>query len=116
MTKTFVKPIEDMHTQAIVANLTFFVDGSCSRDAAGSHAGYAVVQLHWDVTFTDVQTMELSQPCSAQLAEIKTLMAACQPAAGKRVNVYNNSAYAYGVCHVTGKIWQQQGFRRADGT
>lgn len=97
MTETFVKPRGGMHTQAIVAGLTFFVDGSCFRDAAGSRAGYSVVQLHRDFTFTDLQTMKLPQPCSAQLAEIKVLMVACQLAAGKRVNVYTDSAYAYSV-------------------
>lgn len=60
--------------------------------------------------------MKLAQPCSAQLAEIKALTAACRLAKGKRLNVYTDSAYAYGVCHVNGKIWQQRGFSRADGT
>ncbi|XP_038563196.1 uncharacterized protein LOC119894616 [Micropterus salmoides] len=116
VTDTFMRIREDLHNQPIPADLTFFVDGSCFRDATGNHAGYAVVQLNKDNTFTDVQTTSVPQPCSAQLAEIKALTAACKLAKGKRLNVYTDSAYAYGVCHVHGNTWKQRGFCRADGT
>ena len=43
------------------------------------------------------------------------MTAACCLAEGKRLNVYTDSPYAYGVCHINGRIWQQQGFHRADG-
>lgn len=113
LTEACVKPREDMRTQATVADLTFFVDGFCFRDSIGSHAGYTVLQLRPGGTFMAVQAAKLPQPCSTQLAQIEALTAACQLAAG---NIYTDSTYACGVCHVNGKIWQQHGFRWADRT
>ncbi len=104
----------DMHNEPTVADLTLFVDGSCFRDATDNHAGYAIVQLKGDNSFSVIQATKITQSCSAQLAEIKVLTAACKLAAGKRFNVY--TAYAYGVCHVHGNIWKQTGFLRADGS
>lgn len=102
---------EDLHNQPIPADLTLFVDGSCFRDATGSHAGYGIVQLHNnDHTFETLQSRKLAQPCSAQLAEIKALTAACKLAEGQSLNVYTDSAYTYGVCHVHANIWKQRGF------
>ena len=115
-TDVFLRPRQDLHNQPIIAELTLFVDGSCFRDATGNHAGYAIIQLHPDDTFTEVQTLKLPQPCSAQLAEIKALTAACHLAADKTLNVYTDSQYAYAVCHVHGVIWKQRGFLRADGS
>lgn len=60
--------------------------------------------------------MSLDQPCSAQLAEIKALTAACKLAAGKTANSYTDSSYGYGVCHINASIWKQWGFIHADGT
>lgn len=62
----------------VPAQFTYNVGGSFFRDAAGNHAGYAIIQLHPDDTFTQVQTMKCAQPCSAQLSEIKALTAACR--------------------------------------
>lgn len=116
-TTRFMRARDDLHNLSIPADLTLFVDGSCFRDAQGNHAGYGVVQLEEDgVSFREIQTSKIAQPCSAQLAEIKALTAACKLAADKRLNVYTDSSYAYGVCHVYGNIWKQRGFRRADGT
>ncbi|XP_078019386.1 protein NYNRIN-like [Epinephelus lanceolatus] len=116
-TEKFTRAREDLHNQPIPADLTLFVDGSCFRDATGSHADYGIVQLkNDDHTFDTLQAHKLAQPCSAQLAEIKALTEACKLAAGKSLNIYTDSAYAYGVCHVHANIWKQRGFRRADGT
>ena len=117
VTDKFMRAREDLHNQAIPADLTLFVDGSCFRDVTGNHAGYGVVQLNdQNGTFTTLQSLQINQPCSAQLAEIKALTAACQLAAGRRLNVYTDSAYAYGVCHIHANTWKQRGFLRADGT
>ncbi|XP_059209538.1 protein NYNRIN-like [Centropristis striata] len=115
-TNEFMKPRKDLDNQPITAEITLFVDGSCFRDAAGNHAGYAIIQLQSDGSFYEVQATKLNQPCSAQLAEIKALTAACHLAAGKTLNVYTDSQYAYGVCHVYGVTWKQRGFLRADGS
>ncbi|CAI5657156.1 unnamed protein product [Oreochromis niloticus] len=116
-TDKFMRAREDLFNEPITADLTLFVDGSCFRDEKGCHAGYGIVQLNpANSGFTTLQTQKVDQPCSAQLAELKALTAACKLAAGKRLNVYTDSAYAYGVCHVSANIWKQRGFQRADGT
>ncbi|XP_046875533.1 uncharacterized protein LOC124467322 [Hypomesus transpacificus] len=115
-TNIFMRARQDLYNEPFTADLTLFVDGSSYRDAVGNHAGYGVVQLKDDTTFETIQSVKVDQPCSAQLAEVKALTAACLLAKGKSLNVYTDSAYAYGVCHVYGNIWKQRGFRRADGT
>lgn len=53
--------------------------------------------------FTKVQTAKVDQPCSAQFAESKALTATCNPTAGKRLDMYTDSAHAFGVCRVFGR-------------
>ena len=53
------------------------------------------------------------QPCSAQLAELKVLTEACK---NKVANIYTESAYANGVCHLFSAVWKQRGFKKSDGT
>ena len=48
----------------------------------------------------------VKQPCSAQLVELRTLTAACQEGTDKTENIYTDSAYAHGVCHLFGAIWK----------
>lgn len=121
-TDEFLKIRSDMCNAPISASMTLFVDGSCYRDDSGMHAGYAVIQLQLNqnqpekAEFHVLQAQSLPQPCSAQLAEIKALTAACMLATGQTVNIYTDSAYAYGVCHIYGGIWKQRGFMRADNT
>ena len=115
-TDIFMRARQDLFNEPFTADLTLFVDGSCYRDAVGNHAGYSVVQLKDVTPFGIIQSVKVDQPCSAQLAEIEALTAACQLAKGKSLNVYTDSAWAYGVCYVYGNIWKQRGFRRADGT
>lgn len=78
----------------------------------GNKAGYGIIQLKIMITLLPV--VSLNQPCSVQLGEIKALTAACKLAAGKKVTIYTDSAYAYGVCHVNARIWRQRGFNRSD--
>lgn len=101
---------DKMYNHPIPSELTFFVDGSCVKSETGKRAGYGIVQLNPDDTFTQLQVVSLDQPCSAQLAEIKAITATCKLAAGKTVTIYTDSAYAYGVCYVNVSIWRQRGF------
>ncbi len=66
--------------------------------------------------FVTVISQHCVQPCSAQLAELKALTAACQLAKGKTANIFTDSAYAHGVCHLFGAVWKQRGFKKSDGT
>lgn len=115
-TQSFLKLREDMYDQPIAAEITLFVDGSCFRNAEGLHAGYAVVTLNPDDTYTVIEAAKLPQPCSAQLAEIKALTAAFIIAEGKKVNVYTDSSYAYYICHLYASVWSQRLFKRSDGS
>ncbi|XP_056896093.1 uncharacterized protein LOC130529635 [Takifugu flavidus] len=115
-TENFMKVRDDLYNHPIPSDLTLFVDGSCVRGETGTRAGYGIVQLKPDGTYTKVQTVSLDQPYSAELAEIKALTAACRLAANKRATIYTDSAYGYGVCHINASIWKQRGFVRADGT
>ncbi|KAK0136987.1 Gag-Pol polyprotein [Merluccius polli] len=36
--------------------------------------------------------------------------------AGKIVNIYTDSAYAHGVCHLFGAVWKMRGFKKTDGS
>ncbi|GCC28884.1 hypothetical protein chiPu_0007318 [Chiloscyllium punctatum] len=54
-----------------------FVDGSCYRDYGGNHARFAVVQQEQS-QFQMIKLEACPQPCSAQLAELKALTAACE--------------------------------------
>ncbi len=63
-----------------------------------------------------VITQHCVQPYSAQLAELKALTVACQLAKGHTANIFADSAYAHGVCHLFGAVWKQRGFKKSDGT
>lgn len=82
------------------SDVTFFVDGSCYRDHEGNHAGYAVVKQIGPDSFETAKAEQAQQPCSAQKAELKALTEACMLAADKVANIYTDSAYAHGVCHL----------------
>ncbi|CAL9692543.1 unnamed protein product [Knipowitschia caucasica] len=97
------------------ADMTLFVDGSCYRDGAALKAGYAIVSMEGSAIKV-VQTETCQQPCSAQLAELKALTSACELGEGKRVNIFTDSAYGHGVCHIFGAAWKGRGFRKTDGS
>ena len=118
LTANFLKPRQDLYTEPLIDNdLILFVDGSCYRGPKSNLAGFAVAKYRPETDdFETVYRTSVPQPCSAQLAEIKALTAACQLAKNKRLTVFSDSAYAYGVCVIYGSIWAQRGFVRADGT
>jgi len=88
--------------------VTYFVDGSSFKDYLGTHTGYAVIRKEKD-EFVPVISQQCVQPCSAQLAELKALTTACQLAKGLTANIFTDSAYAHGVCHLFGAVWKQRG-------
>lgn len=47
---------------------------------------------------------------SAQKAEVRALIEALKLAKGKRVNIYTDSAYAFGAAHVELSQWKRAGF------
>ena len=90
------------------------MDGSCYRDHVGNHAGYAVIEQAGG-ELRVLEAKECLQPCSAQLAELKALTRACELVSEEVADIYTDSAYAHGVCHLFGAIWKQRGFQKASG-
>ena len=61
-TDSFMERHNNLYNQPIPSELTLFVDGSCVQDDTGNYAGYGVVQLNPDNTFTKLQSVHLDQP------------------------------------------------------
>ncbi|XP_062905776.1 uncharacterized protein LOC134347311 [Mobula hypostoma] len=101
-------PLEDEDKKVL------FVDGSCYRDHDGNHAGFSVLQQD-QADFKVIRIEACPQPCSVQLAEIRALTAACEMMEGEKVDIYTDSAYAHGVCHLFGAVWKQRGFKKSNG-
>lgn len=62
--------------------------------------------------FTEEILEHRPQPCSAQMAELQALTAACVLGKGRTVNIYTDSVYAHGVCLLFGAVWKQQDLKR----
>lgn len=100
-----------------ITDLNLFGDGSCYSGEMGNLAGHAVVRYNTETDdFENMSLQSLSQPCSAQLAELKALTVACKLGEDKVCNIFTYSSYPFGVCQMYGVIWPQRGFVRTDGT
>ncbi|XP_059537141.1 uncharacterized protein LOC132226566 [Myotis daubentonii] len=92
------------------AEATWFTDGSSFVRDGCRYAGAAVV------TETDTVWAEaLPSGTSAQRAELIALTKALTLGAGKRLNVYTDSRYAFATAHVHGAIYQERGLLTAEG-
>ncbi|KAK1342265.1 hypothetical protein QTO34_015021, partial [Cnephaeus nilssonii] len=92
------------------AEATWFTDGSSFVRDGCRYAGAAVV------TDTDTVWAEALPPgTSAQRAELIALTKALTLGAGKRLNVYTDSRYAFATAHVHGAIYQERGLLTAEG-
>ncbi|KAJ1099022.1 hypothetical protein NDU88_004126 [Pleurodeles waltl] len=90
---------------------TLWVDGSCFKLPNGDTvSAYAITTLH-----TIVETARIRHN-SAQAAELIALTRACVLSEGKRVNVYTDSQYAFGVAFNFGRLWKERGFFTSHGT
>ena len=50
-----------------------------------------------------------------QKAELIALIQALEQAKGKRVTIFTDSRYAFSTVHIQGLIYQERGFRTAEG-
>ncbi|RMB97118.1 hypothetical protein DUI87_26402 [Hirundo rustica rustica] len=82
---------------------TWSTDGS-SYVISGRHAGY-VVTMGREI----IESGLLPTNTSAQKAEITALTQALELAKGKKVNIYTDLRYAFGVVHAHGAIWKERG-------
>ena len=92
------------------AKATWFTDGSSFVRDGHRYAGAAVV------TETDTVWAEaLPSGTSAQRAELIALTKALMLGAGKRLNIYTDSCYAFATAHIHGAIYQERGLLTAEG-
>ncbi|XP_013872678.1 uncharacterized protein LOC106523698 [Austrofundulus limnaeus] len=85
-----------------------FVDCSARRDmgTGENKVGFAVVNENADV----ICSSSLPSHLSAQAAELIALTEACRWAENKKVNIYTDSRYAFGVVHDFGALWKHRKF------
>ncbi|RMC20368.1 hypothetical protein DUI87_01217 [Hirundo rustica rustica] len=88
-----------------------FTDGSSFVENGTRYAGYAVV-----TTLQIIEAKALPPGTSAQKAEIRALTQALELSKGKRVNVWTDSKYAFGVVHVHGALWKERGLLTSQGS
>ncbi|RMC19708.1 hypothetical protein DUI87_03272 [Hirundo rustica rustica] len=89
---------------------TWFTDGSSYVISGKRHAGYAVTTCR-----KVIESGPLPTDTSAQKAEIIALTRALEIAKGKKVNIYTDSRYAFGVEHAHGAIWKERGLLNSQG-
>ncbi|KAK4821608.1 hypothetical protein QYF61_025185 [Mycteria americana] len=92
-------------------DLELFTDGSSFVQEGRRMAGYAVV-----TTTKVLQSGTLPANTSAQKAELMALKQALRMAKGKRVHIWNQSIYLFGVIHAHGAIWKERGVLSAQGS
>uniref|UniRef100_A0A669B648 ribonuclease H n=1 Tax=Oreochromis niloticus TaxID=8128 RepID=A0A669B648_ORENI len=103
---------EDLKAEPIPGAEDWFTDGCCHRDEEGLKAGYAVVcRVGNEYQVKEARRIEGQQ--SAQRAEVIALIQALRLAKNRRVNIYTDSAYAFGAAHVELAQWKRAGFRTA---
>ncbi|RMB96296.1 hypothetical protein DUI87_27359 [Hirundo rustica rustica] len=88
-----------------------FTDGSSFVENGTRYAGYAVV-----TTLQVIEAKALPPGTSAQKVEIRALTRALELSKGKRVNVWTDSKYAFGVVHVHGALWKERGLLTSQGS
>ena len=91
-------------------HVEFFVDGSSMVRNGIRMAGYAVV--------TDNEVVEarpLPPGTSAQKAELIALTRALELAYKRKVNIFTDSRYAFGVLHAFAGLWRNRGYKTAEG-
>lgn len=89
---------------------TWFTDGSSYVISGKRHAGYAVTTCR-----EVIESGPLPTDTSAQKAEIIALTCALEMAKGKKINIYTDSRYAFGVVHAHGAIWKERGLLNSQG-
>ncbi|GAB0202612.1 protein NYNRIN-like [Grus japonensis] len=92
-------------------DLELFTDGSSFVQEGRRMAGYAVV-----TTDKELESGTLPASTSAQKAELVALKQALRMAEGKRVNIWTDSKYAFGMIHAHGAIWKERGLLSAQGS
>ncbi|XP_071886675.1 retrovirus-related Pol polyprotein from transposon opus isoform X2 [Anas platyrhynchos] len=97
------EPLED-------ADESWYTNGSSFVKQGQHKAGYAVTTAQ-----QVIESKPLPPGTSAQKAEIIALTRALELAAGRKINIWTDSKYAFGVVHAHGAIWKERGLLTAQG-
>ena len=92
------------------AENSWYTDGSSFIKQGQRRAGYAIT-----TTQQVIESKSLPSGTSAQKAEIIALTRALELAKGKKINIWTDSKYAFGVVHAHGAIWKERGLLTAQG-
>ncbi|XP_074402767.1 LOW QUALITY PROTEIN: uncharacterized protein LOC141730028 [Zonotrichia albicollis] len=98
------EPLEDPEWE-------LYTDGSSFVENGTRYAGYAVV-----TSDQVIEAKALLPGTSAQKAEEIGLTRALYLSKDKRVNIWTDSKYAFGVVHVHGALWKERGLLNSQGT
>ncbi|XP_076217596.1 uncharacterized protein LOC143172258 [Aptenodytes patagonicus] len=98
------RPLEDPDWE-------LYTDGSSFVEDGIRYAGYAVTTEN-----CVVEANSLPRTTSAQKAELIALTRALELSEGKKVNIWTDSKYAFGVVHVHGVLWKERGLLSSQGT
>lgn len=92
------------------ADFTWYTDGS-SYLLDGERWAGAAMTMETQVIWASA----LPGGTSAQCAELIALTQALQLAAGKNLNVYTDSRYAFATAHIHGEIYRRRGLLTSEG-
>nr|XP_010304187.1 PREDICTED: uncharacterized protein LOC104638152 [Balearica regulorum gibbericeps] len=87
---------------------SWYTDGSSLVKQGECQAGYAVT-----TTQRVIEAKSLPVGTSAQKAKIIVLTQALELARGKKIDIWTDSKYAFGVLHAHGAIWKERGLLTA---
>ncbi|CAM5125710.1 unnamed protein product [Eretmochelys imbricata] len=87
-------------------DIVLYVDGSRKYDSGVPHTERAVVLGKGTV----IASGQLDESKSAQEAELTALTEALRVGEGKKLTVYTDSRYAFGVVHDYMDVWSRRGF------
>ncbi|XP_034056646.1 uncharacterized protein LOC117536034 [Gymnodraco acuticeps] len=113
-----VKIRPDMQETPVTGARDMFTDGCCYRHPQdGLKGAYAVVGRSNETgLFENIDCSPIKGKVSAQLAELKGVIAALNQGIDQDINVYTDSAYVHGVVHHDLKRWLRAGFVTSTGT
>ncbi|XP_068856810.1 uncharacterized protein [Aphelocoma coerulescens] len=92
-------------------DVELFTDGSSFMEHGTRYAGYAVVTLQ-----EIVEAKALPPETSAQKAEVWALVRALVLSRDRKVNIWTDSKYAFGVVHIHGALWKERGLLTSQGS
>ncbi|XP_062484647.1 uncharacterized protein LOC134168685 [Pezoporus occidentalis] len=88
-----------------------FTGGNSFVENGARYAGYAVTTQQ-----EVVKAKALPSGKSAQRAKLIALTRALELSNGKKINVWTDSKYAFGVVHIHGTLWKERGLLSSQGT